>query len=58
METSAIAFAATAHGIPWAGLRVISDGADEHLQAEPVLTRAREAGALLADVLQHYLASV
>src|SRR3954452_4849558 len=31
METSAIAYVATALDVPWAGLRVISDGADEHL---------------------------
>ena len=58
METSAVAYAATAAGIPWAGLRVISDSADEHLEADPVLTAALDAGALLADVLEHYLAAL
>jgi adenosylhomocysteine nucleosidase len=58
METSAVAYAATAHDIPWAGLRVISDSADEHLEADPVLTAALDAGALLADVLEHYLSEV
>lgn len=57
METSAVAYVATALGVPWAGLRVISDGADEHLEAGPVLTRARGAGVLLADAIEHYLAA-
>ena len=56
METSAVAYVAAAHDVPWAGLRVISDSADEHLDAEPVLTAAVDAGALIADVLEHYLA--
>jgi adenosylhomocysteine nucleosidase len=56
METSAVAFVASALGVPWGGLRVISDGADEHLDADPVLSRALDAGVLLADVLEHYLA--
>jgi adenosylhomocysteine nucleosidase len=58
METSAVAFVAAAFGIAWAGLRVISDGADEHLAADPVLSRALDAGVLLADVLEHYLAAM
>jgi adenosylhomocysteine nucleosidase len=55
METAAIAYVATALGVPWAGLRVISDGADEHLDVDPVLTLALDAGVLLADVLERYL---
>jgi adenosylhomocysteine nucleosidase len=55
METSALAYVATSLGLPWAGLRVISDGADEHLDVDPVLSRALDAGVLLADVLEHYL---
>lgn len=54
METAAVAFVADALRIPWAGLRVISDGADEHLGAEPVLDRALDAGVLLAEVLRLY----
>jgi adenosylhomocysteine nucleosidase len=58
METAAVAYVAGALGVPWAGLRVISDGADEHLEVDPVLTRALDAGALLADVLERYLAAL
>jgi adenosylhomocysteine nucleosidase len=58
METAAIAYVATALGVPWAGLRVISDGADEHLDVDPVLSRALDAGVLLADVLEHYSAAL
>jgi adenosylhomocysteine nucleosidase len=57
METAAVAHVAEALGVPWVGLRVISDEADEHLEVDPVLTRARDGGALLADVLEHYLAA-
>ncbi|MDT7571401.1 MAG: adenosylhomocysteine nucleosidase [Actinomycetota bacterium] len=56
METAAVAYVAESLNVPWAGLRVISDGADEHLEVDPVLTRALDAGALLADVLEHYVA--
>ena len=57
METAAIASFAATFGLPWVGLRVISDGADEHLDADPVLTRALDAGVLLADVLGHFVAA-
>jgi adenosylhomocysteine nucleosidase len=56
METSAVAYVAHALDVPWAGLRVISDEADQTLEVDPVLTRALDAGTLLADVLEHYLA--
>ena len=52
METAAVAHAATALGLPWAGLRVVSDDADEQLDAEEVLARGTRASALLADVLE------
>jgi adenosylhomocysteine nucleosidase len=56
METAAVAYVAEALGVPWAGLRVISDEADETLEVDPVLTRALDAGTLLADVLERYVA--
>ncbi|MDX6200331.1 MAG: adenosylhomocysteine nucleosidase [Actinomycetota bacterium] len=55
METAAVAYVADALRVRWAGLRVISDEADEHLEVDPVLTRALDAGTLLADVLEHYV---
>lgn len=52
METAAVAHAAGALGLPWAGLRVVSDDADEALDPEEVLARSARASARLADVLE------
>ena len=53
METAAFAVVAAGNSVPWVGVRVISDSADEGIDvAEIIHYAARHAGEVLADIVR------
>ena len=53
METAAVAQVALANGVPWGGLRITSDAADESFKLDAVLGFGRStASELFAQIIE------
>jgi adenosylhomocysteine nucleosidase len=59
METAAMAVVAHGNAVPWVGIRIISDGADEGLDVSRIIRfAADQAGEVLAGVVRRMCAAM